>query len=60
MILFIKSLVFVLFIVKSLSTSSDDGVKYANKCEGLYDIIYTRLSMVFDDKRRNINLNICF
>lgn len=40
MILFIKSLVFVLFIVKSLSTSSDDGVKYANKCEGLYDIIY--------------------
>lgn len=39
MVLLIKSLVFVLFIVKSMSTASEDGVKYANKCEGLYDII---------------------
>ncbi|CAH1709892.1 protein canopy 4 [Aphis gossypii] len=33
MILLIKSLVFILFIAKSLSTTSEDGVKYANKCE---------------------------
>ncbi|CAI6342654.1 unnamed protein product [Macrosiphum euphorbiae] len=33
MILLIKSIVFILLIAKSLSTSSEDGVKYANKCE---------------------------
>lgn len=35
MIMLIKSVVFILLIVNSLSTSSEDGVKYANKCEGL-------------------------
>lgn len=35
MVFVVKSLVFVLFIAKSLSTTSEDGVKYANKCEGL-------------------------
>ncbi|KAL4113302.1 hypothetical protein QTP88_016955 [Uroleucon formosanum] len=33
MIMLIKSVVFILLIVNSLSTSSEDGVKYANKCE---------------------------
>lgn len=39
MILLIKSLVCILFIAKSLSTTSEDGVKYANKCEGLLNTI---------------------
>jgi len=39
MIFLIKSLVFILLIAKSLSTTSEDGVKYANKCEGLLNII---------------------
>jgi len=33
MVLLVKSLVFVLFIVKSMSNTPDEGVQYANKCE---------------------------
>lgn len=37
-----KSLVFILFITKSLCSTSEDGVKYANKCEGLqYMLLYS-------------------
>lgn len=35
MVLVIKLFIFVLFIAESLSNTSEDGVKYANKCEGL-------------------------
>lgn len=39
MVFLIKSLVLVLVIAKSLGSTSDEGVKYANRCEGLLFII---------------------
>lgn len=35
-LLLTKTLIVVLLVAKSLSTSSDDGVKYANRCEGMW------------------------
>jgi hypothetical protein len=37
MIQFVQSLIFILLIAKSMCDQSDEGVKYASKCEGLYD-----------------------
>lgn len=35
MISLTKSIVLMLLVAESFSTTAEDGVKYANKCEGL-------------------------